>query len=408
MENGGSVLGKFMSLIGLLVIILYGCALAPAETEVENSESIEEPEDEKQETMTDESELVKSQFKPMLEAIDNNDEEGFLKFQNSSNSLFYKEQKRWMEEAIFKKQQGYTFSVNIGEVNLISSDKGDMELIVYMKYEDKEAQNKVIYSIVKQNNNWVIDDIPFKIISEGNISVYYVYDLEEQASAVLREASDIVHLYNDQFGWDPEELTIKLYESREQISATIPWFGITGWNETGESLKLSMHPDESFRTLPILAHEIAHKMLSDFSNDNLSIIIQEGFATFLQYTVKKETSDKPAVIDLSKLPYREEQLLSNKDLVFYSIDEMNKMDYNNSSEIYSLGFLLTDYLITTEGFDKFMVMVKELKNEPYIDSRAEHKLQILSERTNRAIEKVYGSTAEQVSDGYINYFTNEQ
>lgn len=402
-------MGKFIKLIGFVVIILYGCALDPVKIEVENFESIDEPETvEKQEIMTDESELVKSQFVPMLEAINNNDEEGFLEFQNSANSLFYKEQKRWMEEAIFKKQQGYTFSVNIGDVNLLSSDKGDMELIVNMKYQDKETQNKVIYSIVKLNNKWVIDDVPFKTISEGNIAVLYVSDIEEQALAVLREASDIVHLYNNQFGWNPKDITIKLYDSREQISATIPWIGLTGWNETGESLKLMIEPSTSstYSTFSILAHELAHKMLSDFSNDNVSLYIQEGFATLLHHVVEKDAAGKP-LINLNNLPYREQKLLSNRDLVFLSIDDLNKLDYNNTFEIYGLGFLLTDYLIKTQGFDKFITMVKELMNEPYIDSRSEHKLQILSERTTRAIEKVYGST-DQVSDGYINYFTNKR
>lgn len=402
-------LEKIVILMGVLVIILYGCVLDPVKIEVENIESLKEPETvEKQEIMTDESESVKSQFAPMLEAIDNNDEEGFLEFQNNANSLFYKEQKRWMEEAIFKKQQGYTFSVNIGEVNLMSSEKGDMELIVHMKYQDKETQNKVIYSIVKLNNKWVIDDVPFKTISEGNITVLYVSDLDEQALTVLREASDIVHLYNNEFGWDPKDITIKLYDSREQISATIPWIGLTGWNETGESLKLMIEPSESttYSTLTILAHELAHKMLSDFSNDNVSLYIQEGFATLLQHVVEKDAEGK-LLINLNNLPYREQKLLSNRDLVFYSIDDLNKLDYNNTFEIYDLGFLLTDYLIKTQGFDKFMTMVKELMNEPYIDSRTEHKLQILSERTTRSIEKVYGST-DQVSDGYINYFTNKQ
>lgn len=398
---------KFIKLIGFLVIILYGCALDPVKIEVENLESIDEPETvEKQDIKTDESELVKSQLVPMIEAIDNNDEEGFLEFQNSANSLFYKEQKRWMEEAIFKKQQGYTFSVNIGEVNLMSSDKGDMELIVNMKYKDKGTQNKVIYSIVKLNNKWVIDDVPFKIVSEENIAVLYVSDLDEEALTVLREASDIVHLYNNQFGWDPKDITIKLYDSREQVSATIPWIGLTGWNETGESLKLMIDPSASYSTLTILAHELSHKMLSDLSNDNVSLYIQEGFATLLQHVVEKDAAGKP-LINLNNLPYREQNLLSNRDLVFYSIDELNKLDYNKTFEIYGLGFLLTDYLIKTQGFDKFMTMVKELMNEPYIDSRTEHKLQILSERTTRAIEKVYGSI-DQVSDGYINYFTNKQ
>lgn len=403
-------MNKFIKLIGFLVIILYGCALDPGKIEVENFESIDEHETvEKQEIMTDESELVKSQLVPMLEAIDNNDEEGFLEFQNSANSLFYKEQKRWMEDAIFKKEQGYTFSVNIGEVNLMSPEKGDMELIVNMKYQDKETQNKVIYSIAKLNNKWVIDDVPFKTISEGNIVVLYVSDLDEQALTVLREASDIVHLYNNEFGWDPKDITIKLYDSREQISATIPSFGTTGWNETGESLKLMIEPSEpttSLSTLNILAHELSHQMLFDFSNDNVSLYIQEGFATLLQHVVEKDATGK-LIINLNNLPYREHKLLSNRDLVFYSIDDLNKMDYNNAFEIYNLGFLLTDYLIKTQGFDTFLTMVKELKNEPYIDSRVEHKLQILSERTTRAIEKVYEST-DQVSDGYINYFTNKK
>ena len=237
----------------------------------------------------------------------------------------------------------------------------------------------------------------------------YVSDLEEQALTVLREASDIVHLYNNEFGWDPKDITIKLYDSREPISATIPWTASTGWNETGESLKLLIEPSQpttSLSTLNILAHELAHQMLSDFSNDNVSLYIQEGFATLLQHVVEKDTEGK-LLINLNNLPYREQKLLSNRDLVFYSIDDLNKLDYNKSFEIYSLGFLLTDYLIKTQGFDKFMTMVKELMNEPYIDSRVEHKLQILSERTTRAIEKAYGST-DQVSDGFINYFTNMQ
>lgn len=393
--------------MGFLIIFLYGCVAGTVKIEEENFESIDERETvEEQEIVTDESELVKSHFISMLEVIDNNDEEGFLEFQNSANSLFYKEQKRWIEEVIFKKKQGYAFSLNIGEVNLISSDKGDMELIVNMEYQDKEYQNKVKYSIVNINNMWVIDDVPFKTISEGEITVLYISSLEEQAITVLREASDIVHLYNNEFGWDPKDITIKLYDSREQVSATIPWIGLAGWNETGESLKIMIEPSASYSTFTVLAHELAHNMLSDFSNDNVSLYIQEGFATLLQHVVEKDAAGK-LFINLNNLPYREQKLLSNRDLVFLSIDDLNKLDYNNTFEIYGLGFLLTDYLIKTQGFDKFMTMVKELVNEPYIDSRAEHKLQILSERTTKAIEKVYGLT-DQVSDDYINYFTNKQ
>lgn len=394
--------------IGILVIILYGCTPQSVKIEEKSFETIGKQETvEQEEIANDESELVRSQFSPMVEAIDNNDKERFLEFQNSANSLFYKEQTRWIEEAIFKKNLGYTFFVDIGQINLISFEKGTIELIVNMGYQDNKSQNSVVYSIMKLNNRWIMDDVPFKTMEEDRISVLYESNLEEQALIVLKEASDIVVLYSDEFGWGPNNITIKLYDSREHVSATVPSTGLTGWNETGESLKLMIDPFVvSNISFTVLAHELTHKMLSDFSNDNVSLYIQEGFATFLQNVIEKDAVDKPK-INLNNLVEAEQRLLSNDELVFYQISDLNKLDYNKTLEIYGLGFLLTDYLITTQGFDKFMSMVKELKNEPYVDSRTEHKLEILSERTTKALEKVYGST-DQLSADYANYFSEKR
>lgn len=390
------------------MILLYGCAPETSEIEekILETSDVQEPLGE-QEIIANESELVKSQFAQMVEAIHNDDKEGFLEFQNSANSLFYKEQIRWLEETAFKKKQGYTISVNIGEVNLLSSEKGTIELIVNMKYEDNESHNKVTYSIIKLNNMWVVDDVPFKVISEGNITVFYVSSLEEKALSVLKEATDITGLYNDKFGWKSGEITIKLYDSREQVSATVPWSGLTGWNETGESLKL-MTDTSSFSSFSfkVLVHELAHKMLSDFSNDNVSLYIQEGFAGFLQSVVERDETGKPS-INLNNLAEEEQQLLMIEELVLLNISDLNELDYNQGLEINALGFLLTDYLITTQGFEKFLTMVNELLSEPYIDSRTEHKFQTLSERTTNALEKVYGPTS-QLSEDYISYFINKK
>ncbi|TQR18670.1 hypothetical protein [Psychrobacillus vulpis] len=398
---------KLMLLIGFLIIILCGCATEP--TTIEEKTSITKEEQaaiDKQEEIVGEINLVKSYFSQMVEAIENNDEEGFLKFQNKSNSLFYKEQERWIEEAIFKKNQGYNITVHLRKVNLISLEKGTIELSVNMKYQDTESNNKVTYSILKLNNIWKIDDVPFEKITKGNIAVLYVTDLEEQAQMVLNEASDIIELYSREFDWEPKEITIKLYDSMEQVSATVPWTGLAGWNETGESLKLmipSMVPNNSFN---ILAHELSHKMLSDFSNDNLSLYLQEGVASFLQSVVEKDETDKPT-INLNNLAEVEQRLLENEELVFLPISDMNKLDYTQSFEISSFGFLLADYLITTQGFDTFFSMVKDLANDPYIDSRSEHKLQILSERTTKALEKVFGPV-NQLSEDYANYLTDKK
>ena len=404
-------MGKIMPIIGLLLFFLYGCTseLEPEPTTKGEQTSITKEEQEiidNRVKIDEESDLVKSHFSQMIEAVKNNDKEEFLKFQNTSNSLFYKEQKRWIEEAIFKKNQGYNFTVDLDDVNLISLEKGTIELTVNMKNQDTESRNKVTYSILKLNNMWKIDDVPFEKITEGNITVLYVSDLEEQAMSVLKEASDLIELYSKEFDWDPKEITIKLYDSMEQVSATVPWTGLAGWNETGESLKLMiplMVPNMSFK---ILAHELTHKMLSDFSNDNLSLYLQEGFASFLQSVVEKDDTDKP-IINLNNLAEAEQRLLENEELVFLPISDMNKLDYTQSFEISSTGFLLADYLITTQGFDTFFTMVKDLAIDPYMDSRSEHKLQILSERTTKALEKFYGPIS-QLSIDYEKFFLNRQ
>lgn len=394
-----------MILIGFLVIILIGCSTEPITIEEEISLTKEEQAAiDKQEEIVEESNLVKSYFSQMIEAVENNDEEGFLKFQNKSNSLFYKEQERWIEEAIFKKNQGYNFTLHLRKVNLTSLEEGTIELSVNMKYQNSVSNNKVTYSILKLNDNWKIDDVPFEKIIKGNIAVLYVSD-EEQAQIVLNEASDIIELYSKEFKWKPKEITIKLYDSMEQVSATVPWTGLAGWNETGESLKLmipSMVHNNSFK---ILAHELSHKMLSDFSNDNLSLYLQEGVASLLQSVVEKDETDKP-IINLNNLATAEQQLLENKEFAFLPISDMNKLDYTQSFEISSVGFLLADYLITQQGFENFFTMVKDLASDPYIDTRGEHKLQILSERTTKVLEKFYGNTS-QLSLDYENHFNRQ-
>ena len=394
-----------MILIGFLVTILFGCSTEPTNIKEEISLTKEEQAAiDKQKEIVEEIDLVKSYFSQMIEAVENNDEEGFLKFQNKSNSLFYKEQERWIEEAIFKKNQGYNFTVHLRKVNLASLEKGTIELSVNMKYQNSESINKVTYSILKLNDNWKIDDVPFEKIIKGNIAVLYVSD-EEQAQIVLNEASDIIELYSKEFKWEPKEITIKLYDSMEQVSATVPWTGLAGWNETGESLKLmvpSMVHNNSFK---ILAHELSHKMLSDFSNDNLSLYLQEGVASLLQSVVDMDETDKP-IINLNNLAAAEQQLLENEEFAFLPITDMNKLNYTQSFEISSVGFLLADYLITKQGFENFFTMVKDLAKDPYIDARSEHKLRILSDRTNKVLEKFYGTTS-QLSVDYENFFKKQ-
>jgi hypothetical protein len=108
-------------------------------------------------------------------AVDNNDEAVFMSYQNSENSLFYKEQKRWIEEAKFKKEQGYTLNVDLSFTKE-NDTKGMVYFRVKMSHPNFESTNNlVIYQAIKVNDKWVLNDVPFETISSesGTITVYY-------------------------------------------------------------------------------------------------------------------------------------------------------------------------------------------------------------------------------------------
>lgn len=215
-------------------------------------------------------------------AVDNNDQDVFMEYQNSENPLFYKEQKRWIEEAIFKKEQGYTLSVDLSFTKE-NDIKGMVYFRVKMSHPNLESTNNLVtYQAIKVNDKWVLNDVPFETISSdsGTITVYYKKGQEDPAKKTLNDASDIVDFYSKMFNWKPGPISIKVYSTNREVSATVPWIMLGGWNEIGESLKINSGSlSQIFR---YLAHELTHKMVGDITNDNASIYLQEGFATYLQ------------------------------------------------------------------------------------------------------------------------------
>jgi hypothetical protein len=342
-------------------------------------------------------------FQHLQKAVANNDKVEFMKFQNDNNPIFYKEQERWMEEVIYKKDRGYSISVTLDSFLIETDSKGSVFFSVKIKHpKNGEFNNTVTYEVLKINNVWVLNDLPFEQIQSesGHITVNYKDGQEEIAKQTLTDAIDLLSYYSENFNWISDPITIKIYSDTEEISATVPWPSLGGWNEVGESLKVtSFKKDDIFR---ILAHELTHKMLGDLTNDNATLFIQEGFATYLENKVQRNAVGE-IHFDQNKVDAKSKKAIEISNSVL-SIEELGKIDYTGDSiPLYRDGSLISNYLVKTYGLDKYKEMLNYLSNYEYIDKRMEHKLETIKDRTMEALEKVYGST-DVLSSKYKDFY----
>ncbi len=390
----------------LLIVVISGCKSETPNEDADQQEAVSENETSDTELFEEETAIVEKHFEKMIQSVDEEDIDTFLTFQNESNSLFYREQIRWFEESVYKRSIGDEIGLEITDIKLNDEDHGTIDIKVSMPLNDMEFENTGTYTIMKQDNGWVMDELPFEELQSGNISVLFTPNLKSTAENMMKLAEKIVAFYEQQFNWVPEEVVIKLYDSREQLLASIPFPQAAGWAEIGGSLKLSMDMEWNEKVfLSLLLHEFGHFMLADFTNDNASLYLQEGFASYLQGIVQE---DENGVLFLANELDQEviENALTVEGFEFKSIEELNNSDYNQGDDLYGLGLLLTNYLISTYGMDQFFLLADDLKNEEYIDQRGEHKFDITAERTTNSLEKIYKSI-DELSEEYINYYSNQ-
>ncbi|WP_421383454.1 hypothetical protein ACOJQI_03105 [Bacillus salacetis] len=347
-------------------------------------------------------------FQHLEKAVQDLDYETFMKFQNQNNPTFYKEQARWFEEVMFTEAKGKDVKLAVLGFKQIDETTGTVNFHVNMQQsEGSEAytNNTVTYECIKAGNTWLINDLPFEqIVSEsGDITVYFKPGDEAKGQSTLEDTEKLVNFYSKQFNWDPSPITIKLYSTNEEISATVPSPSLAGWNETGESLKINT-ADKIEDTFSILSHELTHKMLSDLTNDNAAIYLQEGFATYLQNRVQKDEAGA-IYFDDELVDTNTKKAIENNPKVL-SIEELNELSYSDDIfTIYRDGYLMSNYLIKTYGMEKFSEVLNDLAAYEYIDKRIEHKMETIQPLTIEAFEKVYGPV-DALSKEYIDYYSD--
>lgn len=390
----------------VIIGLLAGCSSPNTEKEKDTGNKVDEVEKVDKEALEKEQNGARNYFEEMLTAVENNDKTKFMSYQDESNELFYKEQEVWMKELIQRKNEGWEISVGINNITLESLDHGSLELKINMKLNDEDISNHITYPINKIDGKWKVNDLAFKKIVDGPINLYYLPFIENDAEVILADIKDLVNLYTETFGWEPEELNIKLYTSLEEISASTGWPHLYGVAVPFISLKFLVQGSYSESTYSLMKHEIVHMMFSDLANDNTPTFLQEGLATFVSTAVTKDNSGKPQ-LDFSKIAERESIILENMEEI-KPIDNLKDLNYTDDDvDIYGMGFLITDYLIQTNGIEKYVDMTKILKKDEVVDSDNPDREKIVFERAIQALEETYGSL-EELSSGYVDYFNNKQ
>ena len=96
--------------------------------EVENEEEVQV-----EESIAIEHEALKTYFDNMIKAVEDNDSETFLSYQDETNELFYSEQELWIEGLHQKKTEGWDVSVIVNNITLetLEDDKHNTSQLLF-------------------------------------------------------------------------------------------------------------------------------------------------------------------------------------------------------------------------------------------------------------------------------------
>jgi hypothetical protein len=328
-------------------------------------------------------------FQQFISSINNQDLSAFMDIQhNEEENPFYLEQNRWFKELHLQKKDGFLFSFRI--VSLKRKNHDVVVLGIDAKVTRPSGRSKILkseYVLLKKDNIWKFNDFPFKVMKSEVCSLLYLENNVELARHVFEYMKSITSYYKEIFNWEPEKIILKFFNTLEQLSFTIPWFATYGWNEHKESIKIALpfYVENKERVLfSLLLHEISHKMLSDLSNDNASLYLQEGLAIFLEkgHYIKE---GKIYFCEKSIENFHKELLRNNEINRNITLDELNKLTYNDGEKLYHYGFLIAYSLIKKYGLSIFCTIASNLSSNSYIDKRAHRKIALANRITFAAL-----------------------
>ncbi len=370
-----------------------------------NEGKLLEKEKKRQELLKIGTEIKDELNEQLKKAYEEQSKDIYLDLFNEANTLFVKEQERFFDEYLYQP----SFSSSVVWVILQSEDKGEAKIQI-----NRSTEMQIVYELSKTEQGWKLNDKPYEMLQANDITIYYLPDDRKKAENILEQVGKIVELFQKEFKWQQSgPLEIKLYDDNAELSSTIPKFpsemgkmNVNGWSEISESIKL-----QTFAKTTAIVHEIAKRMLSELTNDNVTPHLREGFASFFQASVKPSETG-PWSLDIDQAMRSIQDTLSVKE--FYGhlegvnlppISKLFVVEKGNYID-YDAGTFLAYYLIKEQGLEQMKAFMTELRKQPYIESRPTHKTTATTELTEKALTKTYGSLDKLTTEWhqYMNEF----
>lgn len=344
------------------------------------------------------ADTVRKLVKEKEAAVNSGDRERFLRVVNPNRQAYWREQKRWFEDAVRYIDPG-SFRM---EVQSIAPERPfRVRALIKQSYRKDGKTHSVRYPLryEKTDQGWKDSDLSFEQMTSGDVVVFYTDPrLKKQAAVALDIVSRAVDAFHEKFAWVPAEtIEVKLYHHpelfRQSVKLSLPEWA-AGWNEAGQSIKFvgAIQMDDwegSFASG--LVHEVTHKMVSERTGDNAAYWLQEGAAEYYQTRLLPGLH---SVSDERKIdrPWRFAVLESL---------ELEKLPIKEASQYYAQSAALFRFLIERYGEKKIQEMFAVLRQFPTIDRDSTDKIPELNRRTRAAIKKVLGKSMEQLEREWI-------
>lgn len=331
--------------------------------------------------------------KYFIKSIKEKDKKTFLSFFRKNNDHFYNEQSHWFDNF---------HTDHLGEVHRIESINikreyiksiFKIEIIVRSTNKFNEIRsNKMLYRINKDQKGIFISglDIDKYVILNGLPSIQFNENLKKIAPVLIECVQKSILLIQHVFkiSLKMEDLNIVLFESVQELSCSVPTDRAYGWYEYQESIKISIpefvkNSDINTYLMRIIVHEMTHFVLSKESNDNLSLLLQEGTALYLESLIEIEDNCDLIQVDKSL------NILREFETTIKSFQKAHELSLGNDVEIYHQGYLWVNYLISVYGIEKFLVFIKSFGKLPFINLRMINKSTILNEVVCKEFQKNY-------------------
>lgn len=307
-----------------------------------------------------------------------------------------------------KDMRNQRYEVNISSMSMHESNEKmtlEMTLVTPSLREVKFASE---FNIVDVEDGIVtLVEKNFDVRRSSNIEVHTQNLKGEFVEKIIDLSHQLITFFSKKWAWNKgERVIVKIYDDYQSCSFSVPDIAVYGWYEYREPIKISFptyleEVDHLEFAQSVLKHEFAHQVLSELTNDNAALFLQEGFALYNENLidlnangiVEKELSLEMFISKiLAETPNR------------LTLQEVIDLEYTSGLIIYHQGLLWTRFLI--EAFPKryFHDLLRRLSNQEYMDCRTAQKYNRNNHLNFDVITEIYGE-ADVLNKKFLDYYS---